>query len=85
MEKLSEHLFEVDPIEIEFAIGQFEKEGDDGQNGAEGRIQRMFYRMPVDCFSPNQQNKLDFLVKCNYEFMSGPADNCTSFDILGRN
>lgn len=41
--------------------------------------------MPVDCFSPNQQNKLDFLVKCNYEFMSGPADNCTNFDILGRN
>ena len=49
MEKLSEHLFEVDPIEIDFTIGEFKQDEDQGNE----RIQRMLYRMPVDCFSPN--------------------------------
>jgi|TARA_B110000285_G_scaffold230023_1_gene295850 hypothetical protein len=59
MEKLSHHLFEVDPIQIEFKIG---KPVTDGK-----RIQRMFYQLPVDCFSPSQQKLLDFFVKYNYE------------------
>ena len=59
MEKLQHHLFEVDPIQIEFKIGK--------KVTAEKRLERMFYQLPVDCFSASQQKQLDFFVKYNYE------------------
>ena len=44
MEKLQDHLFEVDPIVIEFEIGK--ESGEEGRN-----IQKKWYETQVDCFS----------------------------------
>jgi hypothetical protein len=49
MEKLNEHLFEVDPITFEFEIGKTNPAG-----GSIGSIQKRVYQVPVDCFSPSQ-------------------------------
>ena len=49
MEKLNEHLFEVDPITFEFEIGKTNP-----AVGSIGSIQKRVYQVPVDCFSPSQ-------------------------------
>ena len=69
MEKLNEHLFEVDPITFEFEIGKTNP-----AVGSIGSIQKRVYQVPVDCFSPSQQKLLDFLVKYNYEFSEQEKD-----------
>ena len=59
MDKLSDHLFEVQPVVVEFMIGL------DSQHGS---IQRRFFDLQVECFSESQQRYIDFLSKHNYEF-----------------
>lgn len=60
MEKLSNHLFEVQPVVFEFMIGS--------QSDC-GSIQRRFFNLQVECFSESQQRQIDFLTKYNYEFI----------------
>lgn len=60
MEKLSDHLFEVDPITIEFSIGEKPSEN--------------YYQIPVDSFSPSQNDLLNFFVEQNYDFAHSGAE-----------
>lgn len=60
MEKLGDHLFEVDPITIDFKIGE---------NSSED-----FYQLPVDSFSPSQSDLLNFFVELNYDFAHSNAE-----------
>jgi len=58
MDKLSDHLLEVDPIVFECQIGV----------PGSTAIQQMWYQLPVECFSKSQQQYVDFLANNNYEF-----------------
>jgi hypothetical protein len=60
MEKLGDHLFEVDPVVLEFKVG----------DTAEERA----YRLPVDSISPSQGELLDFFVEQNYDFAHSKAE-----------
>ena len=60
MEKLGDHLFEVDPVTIEVKIG--EKASED------------FYQIPVDSFSPSQNDLLNFFAEYNYDFAHSNAE-----------
>ena len=53
MEKLSDHLFDVDPIIIELEVGQLFEANDTTQIDLSDHIQRVIYTLPVDCYSPN--------------------------------
>ena len=61
MSKLSQHLWEIEPITLEFEIDreeQFKK-----------------YVLPVECFSESQSKFIDFIQKHNYEFTSEEDPN----------
>lgn len=61
MEKLKFHLFEVDPIVIEFQIGSQVPD-------STKPVQEKWFQLPVECFSATQQKLIDFVAKFNYEF-----------------
>jgi len=67
MEKLNNHLSDIDPITIKLHIGGkelFESE----QYKAGGKFQRFLHSIEVDVFSENQSKLVEFLTKNNAEF-----------------
>lgn len=71
MEKLKNHLFDVDPITIEFEIGKEAQQ--------EGSVQSKWFQLPVECFSESQQKLVDFIAKYNYEFFDAKKEEDEKF------
>lgn len=72
MEKLKFHLFEVDPIVIEFEIGSPSPD-------ASKQVLQKWFQLPVECFSATQQRLIDFVAKFNYEFTEQDAETEEQF------
>ena len=63
MDRLGDHLFEVEPFQIRLKVGGPEIWS---RQAPELRVQRIDYQLLVDCFSKTPQKLLDFLGKLNY-------------------
>lgn len=77
MEKLKNHLFDVDPVQIEFEIGREAPE--------HGAVQSKWYQLPVECFSESQQKLVDFISKYNYEFVDAKKEEDERFMGVAKN
>lgn len=59
--RLKEHLFEVDPIELNFEILP---------KKFQNAVQCFYYDLPVYIYSDSQREQIEFLLKANYEFFN---------------
>lgn len=64
--KLKDHLFEVEPVELNFEVHS--------KRGHES-LTHLFYDMPVyEHHTSSHKEQIDFLINCNYDFFTPSAD-----------